>query len=170
MRHRKKKQKLSKSVSQRKALIRSMVRSLLISERIKVITRRAKSLSSAVERLITFAKRGDLHSKRVAYSFLQDHLLVKRLFEDIAPRFNKISGGYTRIIHLGKRKGDNAELSVIEFTKLSEKKSSIKKEKKPEPASVGVDGTGNKSQKEQKNSRSGLRKSLRDIFKKSSPR
>jgi len=166
MRHRKKNQKLSKSVSQRKALIRSLVRSLLISERIETITRRAKSLSSSVERLITFGKKGSLHSKRIAYSFLQDHLLVKRLFEDIAPRFNKTAGGYTRIIPIGKRKGDDADLSIIELTKLSEKKSRIRKEKKPELAVVGVDETGNKSKKEQKDSRSGLRKSLRDIFKK----
>lgn len=166
MRHRKNNPKLSKSVSQRKALIRSLVRSLLISERIKTITRRAKVLSLSVERLITFAKQGDLHSKRIAYSFLQDHLLVKKLFEDIAPRFNKTDGGYTRIIHLGKRKGDDAELSIIELTKLSEEKNHIKKGKETPPKEVNIDNSGNEPKKEQKNPRLGLRKSLRDIFKK----
>ncbi len=167
MRHRKKNQKLSKSVSQRKALIRSLVRSLFISERIKTITRRAKSLSSSAERLISFGKQGGIHSKRIAYSFLQDHLLVKKLFEDIAPRFNKTDGGYTRIIHLGKRKGDDAELSIIELTKLSEKKSRIKEGEKTSPKAVNIDNSGNEPKKEQKDSRSGLRKSLRKIFKKS---
>ncbi|MDD4955805.1 MAG: 50S ribosomal protein L17, partial [Candidatus Omnitrophica bacterium] len=95
MRHRKKSQKFSRPRAQRKALKKSLLRSLLIYERIKTSEAKAKELSSWVDRLISMAKEPTLHHKRLAYELLCDHMLVKKLFDNIAPRFKEIKGGYS---------------------------------------------------------------------------
>ncbi|MCM8823178.1 MAG: 50S ribosomal protein L17 [Candidatus Omnitrophica bacterium] len=128
MRHRKKRYKLGRSRAQRKALIRSLVRSILVSERIKTTEAKAKVVRRWIDRLITWGKRNDLSSRRLAYKFIGEHKLVKRLFDELAPRFKDVSGGYTRIIDLGYRKGDGAKLSILELTRI-EKKKKEKKEK-----------------------------------------
>lgn len=120
MRHRNSQDKLSRNRAQRKALKRSLVRALFLYERIKTTTRKAKVASQEADRLITLAKRNDLHSRRLAFSYLNDHQLVKRLFDEIAPRFEGVNGGYTRILKYIKRKGDDAQLSVIELTRMNE--------------------------------------------------
>ena len=122
MRHRNKLDKLSRSRAQRKALKRSLVRAVFINEQIKTTTKKAKVASAEVDKLITIAKRNDLHSRRLAYSYLNDHQLVKRLFEEIAPRFKDINGGYTRVLKYINRKGDNAQLSILELTQRAEVK------------------------------------------------
>jgi len=112
---------------------------LIIYERIRTTTSKAKAIRPMVEKLISLAKRGDLHSRRLAYSILGNHVLVKRLFDDIGPRFNNKNGGYTRIFNIGTRKGDGASLSLVELTqrreKLKKKKEKPKKEEEPASAS-----------------------------------
>lgn len=120
MRHRKKRFKLGKPQDQRKALIRSLLIALITEEKIKTTYRRAKEVSRWVDKLVTLGKRGDIHSRRLAYRWLQDRDLVKKLFDDIAPRFKEINGGYTRVIKVDNRKGDNALMAIIEFTKVKE--------------------------------------------------
>jgi len=131
MRHRKKSQKFSRSRAQRKALKKSLLRSLIIYERIKTSEAKAKELRSWIDRLISLAKEPTLANKRLAYELLCDHGLVKKLFDNIAPRFKEIKGGYSRVIDLGYRKGDACKVSLIELTRVEkkEKKATHKKEK-----------------------------------------
>lgn len=116
MRHRKKSNRFSRPRAQRSALIKSLVRAIITSRRITTTTAKAKRIRSWIEKMITWGKRGDLHSRRLAYDFLGDHALVKKLFDELAPQFEKVKGGYTRVISVGHRKGDGAQLSLIEFT------------------------------------------------------
>lgn len=115
MRHRKKGRNLSRSPSHRKALLRNMATSLFQHERITTTTARAKELRPYVERLITLAKRGDLHARRLAARRIGDRAVLGKLFDDIAPRYSERPGGYTRILKLGNRKGDAAEMALIEL-------------------------------------------------------
>lgn len=115
MRHRKKGRNLSRSPSHRKALLRNMAMSLFQHERITTTTARAKELRPYAERLITLAKRGDLHARRLAARRITDRDVLGKLFDDIAPRYSERPGGYTRILKLGNRKGDAAEMALIEL-------------------------------------------------------
>ena len=108
MRHRKKGRELSRTSSHRHAMLRNMATSLILHERIRTTEAKAKELRPFAERLITLAKRGDLHSRRLAGR--------QMLFDQIGPRFETRPGGYTRIMKLGARKGDGAELALIELT------------------------------------------------------
>jgi large subunit ribosomal protein L17 len=129
MRHRRKSERFSRSRAQRKALINSLLRALIINERISTTTSKAKYLRSWMDKLIAWTKNDCLAHRRLAYRILSDHNLVKRLFEVIGPRFKNINGGYTRVLKLGFRPGDGASVSLLEFTKV-EKKEKIHKEKK----------------------------------------
>jgi len=115
VRHRKKGRKLSRTSSHRKATLRNMVTSLFRHERIETTTAKAKELRPYAERLITLARRGDLHSRRLARQKIEDREVLGKLFDDIAPRYMERPGGYTRILKLGNRKGDAAEMSLIEL-------------------------------------------------------
>ncbi|MCS6875535.1 MAG: 50S ribosomal protein L17 [Aquificaceae bacterium] len=116
MRHRVKKKHFDRTKEQRLALYRSVARSLIMEERIQTSLQRAKAVKPFVERLITLGKKGDLHSRRLALKLLPDRKAVKKLFEDIAPRFENRQGGYTRIIKLpDRRKGDGCELALLEL-------------------------------------------------------
>lgn len=115
MRHRKKGRELSRTATHRKALLRNLATSLFRHERIETTTAKAKELRPYAERLITLARRGDLHSRRLAGRKIQDREVLGKLFKDIAPRFGERPGGYTRILKLGHRKGDAAEMSLIEL-------------------------------------------------------
>jgi len=130
MRHRKKSEKFSRPRAQRKALVKSLLRAIIINERITTTTSRAKYLKGEVDRLITRAKKGTLSDRRLAFRCLGDHKLVKKLFNEIAPRFKNISGGYTRSLRLTKRKGDGALLSLIELTRIVKKEAPRKKKVK----------------------------------------
>ena len=120
MRHRKKKNKLGKASDQREALLKALSIALIKEEKIKTTYRRARSASALIDKLVTLGKKGDIHSRRQVYSVLQDRELVKKLFTDIAPRFNDINGGYTRVIKIKNRRGDNASLAIMEFTRIKE--------------------------------------------------
>ena len=143
MRHRKSGKKLGRNTSHRKAMMRNMVTSFFDCEKITTTDARAKELRKMAEKLITMARRGDLHSRRLAMQVVRDKKTVAKLFETIAPRYIDRPGGYTRIIKLGLRAGDNASLSMIElveeeFTAKPKKKKAPVKEaaKAAEPAPV----------------------------------
>lgn len=117
MRHRNKGRKLSRTHTHRKALLRNMATSLFRHERIETTTAKAKELRPVAERLITLARRGDVHARRLAGRKIQDRDVLGKLFDDIAPRYAERPGGYTRILKLGHRKGDGAEMSLIELVR-----------------------------------------------------
>lgn len=115
MRHRKKGRNLSRSPSHRRALLRNMATSLFRHERIRTTTARAKELRPYAERLVTLARRGDLHARRLAARRIADREILGKLFDDIGPRYADRPGGYTRILKLGPRKGDAADMALIEL-------------------------------------------------------
>jgi large subunit ribosomal protein L17 len=113
MRHRNSGKRLGRNTSHRKAMMRNMVTSLFEHEKITTTDARAKELRPMAEKLITLAKRGDLHARRLVTEVVRDRKIVAKLFERVAPRFAERPGGYTRIVKLGHRLGDNAALSMI---------------------------------------------------------
>ena len=129
MRHQKRVKTLNRTKSHRKALLMNLANSLFHHESIKTTTTKAMELKKVAERLITLAKRKDLHSLRLAFSFLRDKAVVKKLFTEIGDRYVTINGGYTRVLKIGSRKGDNAPMALIELTQKKEEKKE-KEEKK----------------------------------------
>jgi len=115
MRHNKAGRRLGRTTSHRIAMFRNMVTSFLTHERIVTTDAKAKELRPIAEKLITLGKQGDLHSVRQAASYIRDKKTVTKLFSVIAPRYKERAGGYTRIVKLGIRPGDTAQLSVIEL-------------------------------------------------------
>jgi len=128
MRHAKRRLQLNRFTSWHKATMKSLARNILTAQSIKTTPHRAKAARSLVEHLITLAKKNTLAAKREAFSVLGDHKMVVHLFAEIGPRFANRQGGYTRIIHTGKRRGDNAEMAIFELTEI--KKKEVKKPKK----------------------------------------
>ncbi|MGH9543447.1 MAG: 50S ribosomal protein L17 [Terriglobales bacterium] len=129
MRHRNAGYKLGRNTSHRRALLRNLVTSLVLEERVRTTVPKAKAIRPWAERMITLGKRGTLHARRQAASYLQDPAAVAKLFEDIAPRFGDRAGGYTRIVRTGFRVGDNAEMAFIEYLG-SEKVQQAKKQRR----------------------------------------
>lgn len=115
MRHRNKGRQLSRTASHREALLRNMATSLFEHGRIETTTAKAKELRPYAERLITLAKRGDLHARRLAARKIQDKTVLHELFSAIGPRFAERPGGYTRVLKTGFRQGDGAEMALIEL-------------------------------------------------------
>ncbi len=109
--------RLSRTDGHRKALLRNMATSFFLHEKIETTTTKAKEISKIAERLITQARRGDLHSRRLVAEFLLDPRVVKKLVEQIAPAYADRTGGYTRITKSRVRNGDAAELSFLELVK-----------------------------------------------------
>jgi large subunit ribosomal protein L17 len=120
MRHLKAGRKLNRTSAHRKALFRNLVTSLLDHEQIQTTDAKAKALRHWADRMVTLGKRGTLHARRQALGFVRSKSVVKKLFDDIAPRFRDRAGGYTRVIKLGRRVGDAAPMSVIELTERGE--------------------------------------------------
>jgi large subunit ribosomal protein L17 len=115
MRHNKSGRRLGRNSSHRKAMLRNMVTSFFEHEKITTTDARAKELRKVAEKMITLGKRGDLHARRQALQVIRDRKIVNKLFEQVAPRYQARPGGYTRIVKLGFRGGDNASLSLIEL-------------------------------------------------------
>lgn len=115
MRHKRKGRKLGRTSAHREAMLGNMVTSLFNSEKIKTTLPKSKELRRIAEKLITLAKRGDLHAQRLASKMVQDKKILHKLFADIGPRYSERKGGYTRIIKLEPRFGDNAPMAVIEL-------------------------------------------------------
>ena len=142
MRHLKAGRKLGRTSSHRLATMRNMVTSLLQHEKIETTEAKAKELRPLTEKMVSLGKRGDLHARRLAMRVIRDESVAKKLFDDIAPRFKDRAGGYTRILKVGRRHGDNAPVSIIELVVLGkhieekklarETKAKAKKEKKKE--------------------------------------
>jgi large subunit ribosomal protein L17 len=116
MRHQRQRYQLSRSASHRKALLMNLVKEVVDHERIKTTEAKAKAVKPELEKLITLAKRGDLHARRQAMAALgQDKFVVYKLFEEIAPRYAERPGGYSRILKLGPRKSDSTEMVFLEL-------------------------------------------------------
>ena len=116
MRHQKTGRKLGRTSSHRLATMRNMVSSLIEHGRIKTTDVKAKELRIVADKMVTLGKKGDLHARRRAMRTLRGKTVAKKLFDEIAPRFADVNGGYTRIIKFGRRPGDNALMSFIEFS------------------------------------------------------
>lgn len=115
MRHRKAGNKLGRNTSHRRALLRNLVTSVVIEDRVETTLAKAKAVRPLVEKMITLGKRGDVHSRRQAAAFLMTPESVSRLFATVAPRYSERNGGYLRIVHTGFRKGDGGEKAILEL-------------------------------------------------------
>jgi large subunit ribosomal protein L17 len=130
MRHLKSRTKLNMTASHRKAVFRNLANALFEHERIKTTNPKAMALRRVADRLISLAKRNDMHAMRRAFAFLRNKEMVKKLFSDIGARYTEISGGYTRVLKAGFRKGDAAPMAIIELTQRKEKEAEKKGEDK----------------------------------------
>ncbi|MEO0248976.1 MAG: 50S ribosomal protein L17 [candidate division WOR-3 bacterium] len=130
MRHRKSHVKLNMTASHRKAVFKNLANALFEHERIKTTQPKAMALRRVADRLITLAKRNDLHAMRLAFAYLRNKEMVRKLFSDIGARYTEINGGYTRVLKMGRRKGDAAPMALIELTQRKEKESEKKAEEK----------------------------------------
>ena len=156
MRHRKAGLKLNRTTSHRKAMFRNMVTSLFKYERIRTTGAKAKEIRRWADHLITLAKRGDLHAMRQALSIIREKTVVYKLFKEAGEKYGKISGGYTRIVKIGRRPGDAAPVSLIELVsvekpkkkKVTKKKAKVTVEKKKiEGEKAAVDKKAEKTEK-----------------------
>ena len=115
MRHGKKIAKLGRTAPHRKAMLSNMMTSLFINERVTTTQTRAKELKRTAERVLTCAKKGDLHARRQVLRIIADKQVVAKLFDELGPRYKSRDGGYTRVIKLGPRRGDGAFMSIVEL-------------------------------------------------------
>ena len=127
MRHRVSFRKLSRTHEHRRALLRNLVTSLFLHERIETTVAKAKEARRVAERMITFAKRGDISARRHVDSYVFDPAATRKLFDTIAPWYAERAGGYTRIIRIGRRLGDAGEMAIFELVKTVEQKAADKK-------------------------------------------
>lgn len=107
--------KLGRTTDHRKAMLRAMVTYLLETGKIETTVTRAKEVRSMTEKMITIAKEDTLHAKRQVYSFVTKESVAKKAFDEIAPKYKDTNGGYTRIVRIGPRRGDAAEMAIIEL-------------------------------------------------------
>jgi len=136
MRHQVKRGMLRRNTAHRRALLRNLVTSFLERERMRTTLAKARAARPIAEKMITLAKRGTLHARRQALAYLTKEEAVKKLFDDIGPRFTERPGGYTRIVKLDKRAGDGASMAMLELVGTEFKKKAKKKAKdakKPAP-------------------------------------
>lgn len=161
MQHNRAGRKLGRTTAHRKSLFRNQLSSLITHERIQTTLPKAKDLRPLAEKMITLGKRGGLHARRLALKSLPEAGVVKKLFEEIAPRFKERAGGYTRILKLGRRPGDGAEMAILEFIdfdfaqrqaekKVAQKAAEEKKASLLEKAKKLVAGKGGEEKAEKK--------------------
>ena len=151
MRHAKKRLQLNRFTSWHKATVKSLARNVIICQSIKTTLARAKASRQMIEKLITLAKENTLFARRQAQKVLGEHRLVSLLFNEIGPRFSKRSSGFTRIISLGKRRGDDAEMVIFELTEIKKKevkKARLAKEGKPQAQPQPVDEAAEEKKQE----------------------
>ena len=142
MRHLKSGKKLGRDAAHRKALMRNMAVSLFRHERVETTETKAKLLRSYADKIITLAKRGDLHARRLVAANINDKAVVRKLFEELGPKYEGRNGGYTRVLKLGSRRGDNAPMALVELmdtdvlgTKRREKEEKATKKRRQEEQS-----------------------------------
>jgi len=133
MRHQNRVKKMNRTKSHRKALFMNLANALFDHESIKTTNPKAMELKKVAEKLITLAKKKDLHSLRLAFAFLRDKEIVRKLFSDIGDRYAAINGGYTRVVKIGLRKGDAAPMAIIELTQKKEPEKETEKKAKAKP-------------------------------------
>jgi len=131
MYHGKAGKKLGRTSSHKEAMFRNMVTSVIKHESIRTTDTKAKELRKLAERMITLGKRGDLHSRRQALAVVRDKSLVSKLFGELTERYRNREGGYTRIVKMGFRFGDNAPVSILEYIPEEKKKEKAKTKAKP---------------------------------------
>jgi large subunit ribosomal protein L17 len=129
MRHRNAGFKLGRNTSHRRALLRNLVTSVIVEDRVETTVAKAKAVRPHIEKMITLGKRGDLHARRQALSFLQTDKAVTRLFDEVAKRYHDRNGGYLRIIRTGFQQGDGADKAFIELLG-AEKQLEVKRQKR----------------------------------------
>lgn len=149
MRHRKAGSKLGRNPSHRRAMLRNLVTNVIERERVQTTLTKAKVVRPLVERMITLGKRDSLHARRQAGAFLMTPDATRKLFSDIAPRFAQRNGGYTRIVRVGFRIGDGAELAILELIGSELKKKEKKPKKKEEPQAEGKETAAKEKEKEE---------------------
>jgi large subunit ribosomal protein L17 len=123
MRHLKQGRKLGRTSAHRKALLRNLATALMEHERIITTEAKAKELRRVADKLVTLGKRGDLHARRQALQVIRSNAVVRKLFDEVAPRFAERHGGYTRVLRLGYRPGDAAAMAVIELVDYAREES-----------------------------------------------
>ena len=154
MRHLNAGKKLGRNTSHRRALLRNLVTSLVLEERIQTTVPKAKAIRPLAERMITLGKRGSLHARRQAAAFLLSPQAVAKLFDALSPRFGDRAGGYTRIIRTGFRQGDNAPLAYIEYLgsegmqQAKRQRRSERLERKAAAQKKATEELGNKSEED----------------------
>jgi large subunit ribosomal protein L17 len=147
MRHAKKRTRLNLTQGEMKGMILNLTRSLFKYQRITTTQQKAKVARSVIERILSIAKQDTLHNRRKIFKKVNDHELVKKIFEKYAPLFNGITGGYTRILRLRRRRGDDALLVIFEFTKKLAEEKPVDKEKKEKKEKVVKQATPAASEK-----------------------
>jgi len=151
MRHLVSGRKLNRTASHKRAMLSNLAMSILDKERVTTTLAKAKEVRSVVERLITYGKKGDLHRIRLAARRINDKTILKKLFDDIAPSYQDRAGGYTRIIKVNDRKGDNAAMSIIELVgrgspdPIRKNKKKAKAKKSKTESAVSSETTSEKS-------------------------
>ncbi len=141
MRHRKAGKQLSRNSSHRRALLRNMVTSLLKHEQIETTDAKAKSIRPVTEKMISLAKRNDLHARRRALAYIQEKAVTHKLFDELKDRYLDKQGGYVRIIKKGARKGDGAPISIVQLTSEADEKGPAKKKPKRKKAAATAPAT-----------------------------
>lgn len=151
MRHAVRNRKLGRTTSHRLAMLRNQLASLVVSERIVTTLPKAKELRPIAERVITQGKRGTVHARRLAQRWIADRTILKKLFDEIAPRMKDREGGYLRIVKLGQRQGDAAEVAILEFVDFVYEQKAPKPDKadkaKAAEAAASEDGAEEKPKK-----------------------
>lgn len=142
MRHRKAGNQLARNPSHRRALLRNMVTSLFKYEQLETTDAKAKAVRPIAERMITLAKRGDLHSRRRALAYIQEKQVTHKLFDELKDRFEDRQGGYTRIVKKGLRKGDGAATAILQLLPEAAGKKSSKKKTRPSDSDETAASTG----------------------------
>jgi large subunit ribosomal protein L17 len=145
--------KLSRNSSHRKALLDNLVRAMILNESIRTTTPKAKETRRLVERVITKARENTLAARRVVHKTVRDQAALAKLFQSLGPRFKERPGGYTRLVHVENRVGDNAPMSILELVEKSEKAELEQKpaaEKKAAAKETGDKGAGEKKPAKQK--------------------
>lgn len=159
MRHAKARLQLNRFTSWRKATVTGLARSLVLHQRIQTTRARALASRALIEKLIRLARENSLSARRQAYRLLGDHGLIQTLFNDIGPRFKLRNSGFTRIINLKQRRGDNAELVILELTEIKkEGKKKVKKEKEEISQAKKVEPSSQSQEEEKKTTAEALPK------------
>ena len=147
MRHRKKGKQLNRDTKHRKALFKNLIQALILHEKIKTTEAKAKAIKSLADRLVAKSKQGSLHVRRQILAFLPSKKAAHKLIDEIAPRFKKQIGGFTRLVRLGRRRGDNTMMVELGFVKEGKLETEKNKEKKAEPNKTNAQQKKDKKKK-----------------------